>query len=73
VFGVNCIPRPNIERRGRIGRGVVGVLCLVAGVVIAVEYSVWLALVFLAAGVFALFEAACGWCAMRACGVKTKY
>lgn len=36
-------------------------------------FSGWLGLIFVALGVFASFEALRGWCAMRACGVKTRY
>ena len=35
--------------------------------------SGWLALLFLLLGIFTLFEAARGWCAFRACGVKTPF
>jgi hypothetical protein len=63
--------RPNIKRHGRIARGVIGSLCLIAGIII-VDYVLWLGLVFVAAGLFAIGEALSGWCVARACGVKTK-
>jgi len=64
--------KPNIQRRGRIARGTIGVVCLAAGI-IAVEKFSWRAgFILMAAGLFALFEAARGWCLMRACGLKTK-
>ncbi len=63
--------RPNIQRNGRIARGVIGSLCLVAGIIIAGDYSLW-GLVLVAAGIFAIFEAMRGWCFARACGIKTK-
>ena len=63
--------RPNIDHRGRIARGVIGSLCLIAGIVI-VDFQLIVGLVFVVAGLFALFEAVRGWCLARACGLKTK-
>ena len=63
--------RPNINHRGRIARGVVGSLCLIAGIVI-VDFQRAVGLIFVIAGLFALFEAMRGWCLARACGFKTK-
>jgi len=62
---------PNINHRGRIARGVIGSLCLIAGIII-VDYNLGLGLVFVVAGLFAMFEAVRGWCVARACGIKTK-
>jgi hypothetical protein len=63
--------KPNISRHGRIARGVIGAICLIAGIVL-VDYSLSLGLVFVAAGLFAIFESVRGWCLIRACGIKTK-
>ena len=63
--------RPNIKRQGRIARGVIGSLCLIAGI-ITVDYKLWLGLIFVVAGLFAIYEALSGWCLARACGLKTK-
>lgn len=63
--------RPNLKRTGRIARGVTGTLCLIAGIVV-VDYVLWLGLIFVVAGLFAIYEALSGWCLARACGVKTK-
>ena len=63
--------QPNIKRNGRIARGVTGTLCLIAGIVL-VDYNLWLGLIFVAAGLFAIYEALAGWCLARACGIKTK-
>ena len=52
-------------------RAVLGGACLVTGLVLG-AYSLWLCVALVAAGVFALFEAARGWCLARACGLKTK-
>ena len=63
--------RPNIKRTGRIARGVTGALCLIAGI-ITVDYVLWLGLIFVVTGLFAIYEALSGWCVARACGIKTK-
>ncbi len=63
--------QPNIKRNGRIARGVIGTLSLIAGIVL-VDYNLWFGLVFVAAGLFAIYEALAGWCLARACGIKTK-
>lgn len=63
--------RPNIKRQGRIARGVIGTLCLITGIIL-VDVRLWLGLIFVVAGLFALFEALRGWCLARACGIKTK-
>jgi hypothetical protein len=65
--------RPNISHRGRLVRGVIGGLCLIAGIVIAGDHILWLGLIFVGAGLFAIFESLRGWCLMRACGIKTKF
>ena len=63
---------PNIEREGRLLRGFAGVVLLVAAVLLYVqEFIWWVPLVAALAGIFVLFEAACGWCALRALGIKT--
>jgi len=63
--------QPNLKRQGRIARGVIGTLCLIAGIVL-VDFTLWLGLIFVAAGLFAIYEALAGWCLARACGIKTK-
>ncbi len=63
--------RPNLKRTGRIARGVIGTLCLSAGIIL-VDYQFWFGIVLVAAGLFALYEALSGWCLARACGLKTK-
>jgi len=44
----------NLDFRGAWARGVIGALCLIAGIVV-VDYLLWLGLVFVAAGLFAIF------------------
>ncbi len=62
---------PNIKRPGRIARGVVGALCLIGGIIL-VDFVLWLGLIFVVAGLFAIYEAVSGWCVARACGIRTK-
>jgi membrane-bound ClpP family serine protease len=63
--------RPNITRSGRIARGVIGTICLIAGI-ITVDFSLAVGLILVVAGLFAIFESVRGWCLARACGIKTK-
>ena len=64
--------KPNLNFRGRMARGVIGTLCLIAGIVL-VDYRLWLGLIFVVAGMFAIFESLRGWCLVRACGVRTRF
>jgi hypothetical protein len=68
---VSSFFRSNIKRQGRIARGVIGTLCLIAGIIL-VDFKLWLGLIFVVAGLFAIIEALSGWCLARACGIKTK-
>ena len=61
----------NIDNKGRLIRGFVALALLVAAA-FGFEVSVWLSLALLASGVLVAFEALRGWCALRACGIKTK-
>ena len=56
----------NIDRKGRLVRGL-GALLLLIGAVFGFNVSVWLGIVLLATGAFVAFEALRGWCVMRAC------
>lgn len=63
----------NICGRGRLLRAAMGVALLGAAVLLAVGgVPGWLVVAVAAGGLFALFEAAVGWCAARACGIKTR-
>ena len=69
---------PNIDGRGRAVRARGGWILLSVAVLVAVlwprPWSVggWVAVLSPAAGgLFMLFEARKGWCAVRACGIKT--
>lgn len=61
----------NIERKGRIVRGLIAAALLAEGLY-ALTQILWLSLILLAIGGFVLFEALRGWCIVRACGVKTR-
>ncbi len=62
---------PNIDTKGRLLRGTMAVLLFVgAGFGFAAAF--WLGLVLAVSGAFVLFEALRGWCALRACGIKTR-
>jgi membrane-bound ClpP family serine protease len=63
---------PNLDRHGRLVRGVIGALCLIAGIIVAGDVEWWIGLILVAAGLFAIFEAVARWCLLRACGIKTK-
>jgi len=63
---------PNIDRIGRWIRLAYAVLLLVLAIVIFKHHRVG-AIVLFCFSAFALFEAARGWCLVRACGIKTKY
>jgi hypothetical protein len=62
----------NIDRKGRIFRLLLGIALMVAGLLVFFSYSLWLGAILFISGVFGLFEAARGWCLMRACGIKTR-
>ncbi|MBI5395399.1 MAG: DUF2892 domain-containing protein [Verrucomicrobia bacterium] len=61
----------NIDRRGRVARGISGMVCVAAGAGCGWQ-GWWVAAVALAAaGAFQFFEARKGWCAVRALGIRT--
>ena len=61
----------NLDASGRRARGVIGAIVLIAGI-IAADWTLWVCLPLVAAGLFAIFEAVRGWCLFRACGIRTK-
>jgi hypothetical protein len=63
---------PNISPAGRWLRGL-GAGAALAGAWFGFQQSWWLGGGLLLAGGFMLFEALRGWCALRACGIKTKW
>ena len=62
----------NLNSSGRLARGVMGAIVLIAGIIVAGDILWWLGLIFVIAGLFAIFEAVRGWCLFRACGIRTK-
>ena len=64
--------RPNIGKSGRLARGGFGLIFLLTAAVLFPQ-SGWLAGLFAIAGGFTIFEALRGWCAVRACGIKTPF
>jgi hypothetical protein len=68
----------NITGAGRLARAITGLMTIGAGILLLIlgwptsGAARWvLAIIAFAAGAFQLFEAARGWCVMRACGVRT--
>ncbi len=61
----------NIDNKGRLVRGI-GALALLVGAGFAFTVSLWLGIALIVSGAFVAFEALRGWCALRACGIKTK-
>ena len=64
--------KPNLETTGRLIRASLSVLLFI-GAVIAWPHSRPLSIALALGGAFTAFDAARGWCAVRACGIKTKY
>jgi len=61
----------NIGFHGRLARGVIGAVSLIVGIIMA-DFELWICLVLVGLGLFAIFEAVRGWCLARACGIRTK-
>lgn len=64
--------RQNIDRKGRAARGGIGLLFLLCGALL-LQQSGTLAILCFVCGLFTLLEALRGWCAVRACGIKTPF
>lgn len=72
----------NIDRRGQRARAAVGIVLLVASAISFVlatrsdagasTVAIIVGISLACGGIFCLFEAANGWCAVRAMGYKTK-
>lgn len=61
----------NIGNKGRLIRGL-GALALLVAASFGFAVSPWLGIALTASGAFVAFEALRGWCALRACGIKTR-
>ena len=68
---MNKFFRPNLEKPGRLVRGIGGVLFVAGGLALCGR-SLPGAVILIIGGGFMLFEAVRGWCVMRACGIKTR-
>jgi len=55
-----------------MARGVIGSILLIAGIIMA-DFKLWICLLLVGLGLFAIFEAVRGWCFARACGIRTKH
>ena len=62
--------KPNIEAKGRAARGGLALIFLFGGILL-VGAAPLFAGIFILVGLFCAFESWVGWCAVRACGVKT--
>ncbi|MBM4113520.1 MAG: hypothetical protein FJ253_09165 [Phycisphaerae bacterium] len=73
----------NIDARGKAVRLVIGVITLLAGLALcgwwwsggaeARQWPLWTSLGAIAGGLFAIYEGASGWCALRALGMRTPF
>lgn len=64
--------RPNIDTKGRVIRGS-GSIAMAIGAALTWPHSRAAGIALAASSAFLAFEAVRGWCAARACGVKTKF
>ena len=69
----------NIDHRGRKARLVTGAIvdvCSIAGIIAGVlgdsTSILAIGILLFITGSFMIFEGACGWCALRAMGIKTR-
>ena len=62
---------PNIDAKGRAARGGLAVIFVFGGLLL-MNIAAVIAWVFIVVGLFCAFESWIGWCAVRACGVKTR-
>jgi hypothetical protein len=62
----------NIDKQGRAARGGLAVIFLLMGACLINSARV-LGAIFIVIGLFCGFEAWIGWCAVRACGFKTRF
>ena len=68
---MNRFFNPNIGFHGRMARGVLGALTLIAGMAMA-DVELWISLLLVGVGSFGLLQAVRGWCFARACGLRLK-
>jgi hypothetical protein len=63
--------KPNIDAKGRAARGGLAVIFCLIGASLLGNAPALLSAIFILVGLFCAFESWIGWCAVRACGVKT--
>jgi hypothetical protein len=74
-------PTCNIDAKGKLVRLIYGMLMLIAAALVIALWALpaggWVSWtvsgVLLASGVFGIYEARAGWCAVRAMGFRTRY
>jgi hypothetical protein len=63
--------KPNIDNKGRAARGGIAVVFVLVGGCLLSQAPIF-AVIFILIGLFCAFEAWQAWCAVRACGFKTR-
>ena len=64
---------PNIDRRGRIIRGIMSVALFAAAFIAHRKGIEWLAVILAISGFVGTVETVRGWCVLRACKIKTRF
>jgi hypothetical protein len=64
---------PNIDRRGRIVRGIMAIVLFAAAFIARRKGIEWLAVMLAIAALVGVVETARGWCVLRACKIKTRF
>ena len=62
---------PNLQTQGRVARGAIALVLGIAAL-FCIRTSRTLGLLLLVSSLFSFYEAARGWCVLRACGIRTK-
>ena len=65
--------KPNIERRGRIIRGIMSIVLVAAAFIAHRKGIEWLAVILAISGIVGVVETVRGWCVLRACKIKTRF
>ncbi len=65
--------KSNIDRTGRIVRGVLAALLALAGFIFFAQGWTLVSVILGLLALFVFVEAVCGWCWARACGIRTKF
>lgn len=70
-IGMKKFFTPNLNALGRAVRAIWGIGLVAAGIFLS-GFPGLVRVMLVVFGAFALYEAARGWCIMRACGIKTR-